>query len=195
MNGNHLISNKGKLIKGPILIEPKIFNDKRGFFYESWNEKEFNDLLNTKVLFKQDNHSKSKKGVLRGLHFQQKPFSQSKLIRCTRGRIFDVLVDIRIDSQTFGSWASIELNDENKYQLWIPQGFAHGFLTISEIAEVQYKTNNYYNKESEVSLAFDDRELNIKWPINKILPFQLEISKKDKKGLSLQEVKNNRFFI
>ena len=124
-----------------------------------------------------------------------KPFSQSKLIRCTRGRIFDVLVDIRIDSQTFGSWASIELNDENKYQLWIPQGFAHGFLTISEIAEVQYKTNNYYNKESEVSLAFDDRELNIKWPINKILPFQLEISKKDKKGLSLQEVKNKRFFI
>ena len=195
MNAKNFFSNKGQLIKGPLLIECNIFFDNRGFFYESWNEKDFNELLNIKVDFKQDNHSQSTKGVLRGLHFQKYPFSQSKLVRCTKGRVFDVAVDIRTNSPTFGSWLSVELNEQNKYQLWIPDGFAHGFLTLSDVAEVQYKTNNYWNKEAEISLNFNDRELNINWPIFEVSQNKFEISNKDKMGLSLQEVKNSRFFI
>ncbi|HDX6545627.1 TPA: dTDP-4-dehydrorhamnose 3,5-epimerase, partial [Escherichia coli] len=126
-----------------LIFEPKVFGDERGFFMESFNQKVFEEAVGRKVEFVQDNHSKSCKGVLRGLHFQLPPFEQAKLVRCIVGEVFDVAVDIRPNSETFGSWVGVTLSSENKRQLWIPEGFAHGFLTLSEIAEFVYKTNNY----------------------------------------------------
>ncbi|HFM0792601.1 TPA: dTDP-4-dehydrorhamnose 3,5-epimerase, partial [Escherichia coli] len=127
-----------------LILEPKVFGDERGFFMESFNQKVFEEAVGRKVEFVQDNHSKSCKGVLRGLHFQLPPFEQAKLVRCIVGEVFDVAVDIRPNSETFGSWVGVTLSSENKRQLWIPEGFAHGFLTLSDIAEFVYKTNNYY---------------------------------------------------
>ena len=121
-------SNKGKFIKGPLIIKPKIFLDNRGYFFESWNHTEFNKIISREINFVQDNHSKSKFGVLRGLHYQLRPKAQAKLVRCTKGEVFDVLVDIRKDSDTDGEWTSVLLNAKNKLQLWIPEGFVHGFL-------------------------------------------------------------------
>ncbi|EPJ6322625.1 dTDP-4-dehydrorhamnose 3,5-epimerase, partial [Escherichia coli] len=128
-----------------LIFEPKVFGDERGFFMESFNQKVFEEAVGRKVEFVQDNHSKSCKGVLRGLHFQLPPFEQAKLVRCIVGEVFDVAVDIRPNSETFGSWVGVTLSSENKRQLWIPEGFAHGFLTLSDIAEFVYKTNNYYS--------------------------------------------------
>ncbi|HAN7249263.1 TPA: dTDP-4-dehydrorhamnose 3,5-epimerase, partial [Escherichia coli] len=125
-----------------LIFEPKVFGDERGFFMESFNQKVFEEAVGRKVEFVQDNHSKSCKGVLRGLHFQLPPFEQAKLVRCIVGEVFDVAVDIRPNSETFGSWVGVTLSSENKRQLWIPEGFAHGFLTLSDIAEFVYKTNN-----------------------------------------------------
>lgn len=124
-----------------LIFEPKVFGDERGFFMESFNQKVFEEAVGRKVEFVQDNHSKSCKGVLRGLHFQLPPFEQAKLVRCIVGEVFDVAVDIRPNSETFGSWVGVTLSSENKRQLWIPEGFAHGFLTLSDIAEFVYKTN------------------------------------------------------
>ena len=158
-------SNKGNLIKGPMIIKPKIFVDDRGYFFESWNHLEFNKTISREVNFIQDNHSKSRYGVLRGLHYQLKPKAQGKLVRCTKGEVFDVLADIRKDSDTYGEWSSIILNEQNKLQFWIPEGFVHGFISLKDFSEIQYKTNEYWDKDHERSLFWKDSDLNIKWPL------------------------------
>lgn len=146
------------------LIEPDVFEDERGFFYESFNLQKFNEGMGENISFVQDNHSKSAKGVLRGLHYQEAPFAQGKLVRVVAGSVFDVAVDIRKDSSTYGQWVAEVLSGENKKQLWIPEGFAHGFLTLSNGTEFLYKTTNFYNKEFEHSIHWKDNEFNIEWP-------------------------------
>ncbi|MFJ5853213.1 dTDP-4-dehydrorhamnose 3,5-epimerase [Enterobacter cancerogenus] len=147
-----------------LIFEPKIFGDDRGFFFESFSQKVFEEAVGRKVEFVQDNHSKSCKGVLRGLHYQLEPYAQGKLVRCVAGEVFDVAVDIRISSPTFGKWVGVNLSAENKRQLWIPEGFAHGFLVLSENAEFIYKTTNYYHPESDRGIDWADDVLNIEWP-------------------------------
>ena len=145
------------------LIEPDVFEDERGFFYESFNQKKFNEALGENITFVQDNHSMSSKGVLRGLHFQEEPFAQGKLVRVVAGEVFDVVVDIRKDSPTYGQWVSEVLSAENKKQLWVPEGFAHGFLTLSDYAEFLYKTTCHYSKQHEKIILYNDTDLNIDW--------------------------------
>lgn len=147
-----------------LIFEPKVFGDERGFFFESFNQKIFEEAVGRKVEFVQDNHSKSGKGVLRGLHYQLEPYAQGKLVRCVVGEVFDVAVDIRKSSPTYGKWVGVNLSAENKRQLWIPEGFAHGFLVLSETAEFVYKTTNYYHPRSEQGIRWDDIELIIHWP-------------------------------
>ena len=147
-----------------VLIEPKVFGDARGFFFESFNQKAFNEATGTNHQFVQDNHSRSAKGVLRGLHYQiQQP--QGKLVRVVRGAVFDVAVDIRKSSPTFGRWVGAELSEDNQHQLWVPPGFAHGFLVLSETAEFLYKTTDYYAPEYERSLLWNDPDIGIAWPL------------------------------
>lgn len=156
-------------LPGVLLIEPKVFGDDRGFFYESFNLKSFQNSTGLSIKFLQDNHSKSSKGVLRGLHYQiRKP--QGKLVRVISGSIFDVVVDIRLGSPTYGQWFGEKLSSENKKQLWIPPNFAHGFLVLSESAEVLYKATNYYAPNFERSIRWDDPSIAIKWPIDNIIP-------------------------
>lgn len=145
-------------------IEPEVFEDERGFFYEPFNQHKFNQAIGRDITFVQDNHSKSIKGVLRGLHYQEAPFEQGKLVRVIAGEVFDVAVDVRKDSPTYGQWVAELLSGENKKQLWIPEGFAHGFLTLSNEAEFLYKTTDFYNKESEQSIHWKDNEFKIDWP-------------------------------
>ena len=146
-----------------LVIEPKVFGDARGFFYESFNQKAFNEATGLNLNFVQDNHSRSSKGVLRGLHYQiQQP--QGKLVRVVRGAVFDVAVDIRKGSPTFGQWVGMELSEENHQQLWIPAGFAHGFMVTSDSAEFLYKTTDYYAPEHERCIAWDDPDIGIQWP-------------------------------
>jgi len=164
------------------LIQPDVFEDERGFFYESFNQKKFNDSLNEEIRFVQDNHSKSRKGVLRGLHFQAYPFSQGKLVRVIYGEIFDVAVDLRRESPTFGKWCGKKLSSDNKFQLWIPKGFAHGFQVLSNEAEVIYKVTDFYNPNNEYTLRYDIKEIDIDWPLKEFV-----LSDKDSKGLSLKE--------
>lgn len=147
-----------------VLIEPNVFEDARGFFYESFNERLFRESIGADINFIQDNHSRSSKGVLRGLHFQSHPHAQAKLVRVVTGEIFDVAVDLRKNSDTFGLWVGEVLSDKNRKQLWIPEGFAHGFLTLSDFADVIYKTNRFYNKDSEKCLIWNDKTINIQWP-------------------------------
>jgi dTDP-4-dehydrorhamnose 3,5-epimerase len=149
-----------------LIFEPKVFGDERGFFMESFNQKVFEEAIGRKVEFVQDNHSKSTKGVLRGLHYQLAPYAQGKLVRCVAGEVFDVAVDIRKSSPTFGQWVGVNLSAENKRQLWIPEGFAHGFIVLSGVAEFLYKTTNYYSKEHEGSIVWNDKSVGIKWPID-----------------------------
>lgn len=164
-----------------IIIEPNVFGDDRGFFYESFNQSNFEAGIGRKVSFVQDNHSKSIKNVLRGLHYQiNQP--QGKLVRVISGEVFDVAVDIRKSSATFGLWVGVSLTAENKRQLWVPEGFAHGFLTLSETAEFLYKTTNYYSPQYERCIAWDDTSLNIDWPIQG----EPNLSKKDSQGSSLE---------
>jgi len=171
-----------------VLIEPQVFTDDRGFFFESFNQKDFEDAVKGKVNFVQDNHSSSFFAVLRGLHFQIPPFEQGKLIRVLSGEIFDVAVDIRIRSKTFGKWVGINLSDKNKKQLWIPPGFAHGFLVLSGKADIVYKTTNYYAPKFEKCINFNDPKLNIEWPsINE----EIILSDKDKKGIFLSDLNAN----
>lgn len=146
-----------------LVIEPKVFGDDRGWFYESFNENDFSRAVGKKVTFVQDNHSLSKKGVLRGLHYQMKQ-SQGKLVRVARGVVFDVAVDLRQTSKTFGQWVGVELSAENKKQLWIPEGFAHGFLVLSDEAEFLYKTTDYWHAASEQCIVWNDPTLNVQWP-------------------------------
>lgn len=146
------------------IIEPKVFGDERGYFFESFNQSLFEEAVGRSVQFVQDNHSKSAIGVLRGLHYQLAPHAQGKLVRVVQGEVFDVAVDIRRASPTFGNWVGEVLSADNKKQLWVPEGFAHGFLTLSETAEFLYKTTNYYAPESERSIRWDDPEIAINWP-------------------------------
>lgn len=158
-----------------LIIEPRVFEDQRGFFFESFNQKKFEEAVGYPVNFVQDNHSKSTKGVLRGLHYQETPYQQGKLVRCIVGEVFDVAVDIRKDSSTYGKWVGINLSAKNKRQLWIPEGFVHGFLVLSEVAEFIYKTTNYYNAASERNIIWNDKTLNISWPNLQ----EIVLSKKD----------------
>jgi dTDP-4-dehydrorhamnose 3,5-epimerase len=165
------------------IIEPTVFEDERGFFFESFNHKKFEEAIGREVSFVQDNHSKSVKGVLRGLHYQLPPHSQGKLVRVVKGEVFDVAVDIRKSSPTFGQWVAEVLSAENKKQLWIPEGFAHGFLTLSETAEFLYKTTNYYAKECERGIIWNDAGFNISWPQH----IQVSVSDKDAVPILFQE--------
>ena len=152
-----------------LIIEPKVHSDERGFFYESFNQKAFNDATGTNYQFVQDNHSRSSKGVLRGLHYQiQHP--QGKLVRVVRGAVFDVAVDIRKSSPTFAQWVGVELSEDNHRQLWVPAGFAHGFLVLSDISEMLYKTTDYYAVKHERCIAWNDFLVGIEWPIFDFLP-------------------------
>ncbi len=162
------------------IIEPVVFGDERGFFFESFNQAKFEAAIGRSVNFVQDNHSRSVKGVLRGLHYQLPPHAQAKLVRCTLGEVFDVAVDIRQSSPTFGQWVGVYLSAENKRQLWIPEGFAHGFLTVSDVAECLYKTTGYYQPQSECSISWDDSNIAIIWPYTQ--PPVLSV--KDKLGKS-----------
>ena len=166
------------------LIEPQVFGDERGFFFESFNYAKFEQAIGRKVQFVQDNHSKSSKGVLRGLHYQtQQP--QGKLVRVTQGEVFDVAVDVRPESKTYGQWVGEVLSAENKKQLWIPEGLAHGFLVLSDTAEFLYKTTDYYAPVFEQCIAWDDPSLAIQWP----LEGAPKLSIKDQQGLRLNPLK------
>ncbi|MFO7630391.1 MAG: dTDP-4-dehydrorhamnose 3,5-epimerase [Prochlorococcaceae cyanobacterium] len=158
----------GAFLAGPLLLTPQVFGDDRGFFLESWNAQRWQELLaahgQSAAPFVQDNHSRSARGVLRGLHWQLPPHPQAKLVRCVLGEIFDVAVDLRRGSPSFGQWAGALLSAESHRQLWIPVGFAHGFLTLSEHAEVLYKTTDFWSRDCERALRWDDPELAIAWP-------------------------------
>ena len=167
-----------------LILEPKVFGDDRGFFIESYNAQKFTDATGLKCEFVQDNHSRSSKGVLRGLHYQiQQP--QGKLVRVTSGEVFDVAVDIRASSPTFGKWVGARLSEENKRQMWVPPGFAHGFLVLSDHADFLYKTTDFYAPQYECCIKWDDPSIGIQWPITEP-PI---LSAKDNAGLSLQEAK------
>jgi len=164
-------------LEGCFIIKPKVIQDKRGYFLESFNHTVFKEGLKRDINFVQDNESYSSKGVLRGLHYQLPPFAQTKLVRVIQGSVLDVVVDIRRNSATFGQHVALEISEENKLQLFIPKGFAHGYIVLSETAIFAYKVDNYYHKESERGILYNDKDLNIDWkyPINELL-----ISEKDK---------------
>jgi len=168
MNAERLQSTAGIALEGPLLITPRVFGDDRGFFFESWNQRAFAAVLEADGQpvpdFVQDNHSRSSQGVLRGLHYQLPPHPQGKLVRCVLGEIFDVAVDIRRGSTTFGQWVGARLSASNHQQLWVPAGFAHGFLTLSEHAEVLYKTTDFWSRDCERAICWDDPQLGISWP-------------------------------
>ena len=170
-------------IEGVVIIEPRIFRDDRGYFYESFSQREFEEKV-CRTTFVQDNQSKSSYGVLRGLHFQKPPYCQNKLVRCIKGAVLDVAVDLRKGSPTFGKHVAVELTEENHRQLFVPRGFAHGFAVLSEESVFQYKCDNFYNKESEGAIAWDDPELAIDWriPADKAL-----LSEKDKLNKGIKE--------
>ncbi len=171
---------------GVLVLEPKVFGDARGFFFESFNARDFQQATGLKETFVQDNHSKSAKGVLRGLHYQTQ-HAQGKLVRVTHGSVFDVTVDIRQGSPTFGKWFGIELSADNKKQLWIPAGLAHGFLVVSESAEVLYKTTEYYYPEYEKGLFWRDPAIGIEWPLSALAATPI-VSEKDANARGIQEI-------
>ena len=181
-----LQSAQGLSIEGPLLITPRAFGDERGWFFESWNQNNLNEAVGETVVFSQDNHSRSVCGVLRGLHYQIAPGTQPKLVRASFGSIFDVAVDIRRSSPSFGQWVGAILSAENKQQLWVPEGFAHGFLTLSNVAEVQYKARGFWNKGCERSIRWDDPELAIHWPLNLLEGVAVSLSEKDAAAPSLK---------
>ncbi|ASJ05730.1 dTDP-4-dehydrorhamnose 3,5-epimerase [Thermococcus barossii] len=168
-------------IPNVILIKPRVFEDERGFFMETYKKSDF-EKTGIKGEFVQDNHSRSRYGVLRGLHFQREPYAQAKIVRAIRGVIYDVAVDLRRDSPTFGKWVSVILSEHNKYQLYIPRGFAHGFLVLSDVAEVVYKADNVYAPSYEGGILWNDPEIGIDWPIDDPI-----VSEKDRKWPTLRE--------
>ncbi len=173
-------------IDGVLVLEPKVFGDARGFFFESFNARDFEQATGLQRTFVQDNHSKSSKGVLRGMHYQtQHP--QGKLVRVAKGSVFDVAVDIRRGSATFGQWFGLELSEENKKQLWVPEGLAHGFLVTADSAEFLYKTTDYYRPEYEKSLLWNDTAVGIRWPLS-LVEENVFLSEKDKSAIRLEEV-------
>lgn len=170
-------------IEGVVIIEPRIFKDDRGYFYESFSQREFEEKV-CRTTFVQDNQSKSSYGVLRGLHFQKPPYCQSKLVRCIKGAVLDVAVDIRKGSPTFGKYVAVELSEDNHRQFFVPRGFAHGFVVLTPEAIFQYKCDNFYNKESEGAVAWNDPQLDIDWkvPFDKVI-----LSEKDKLNKNIDE--------
>jgi len=171
-------------IEGVLVLEPRVFGDERGFFLESYNQKAFDDALGRELRFVQDNHSRSARGVLRGLHFQLPPHAQGKLVRVTQGSVFDVAVDMRRSSPTFGRWVGVELSGQNHRQLWLPPGMAHGFLVTSDSADFLYKTTAYYAPQAERSVRWDDPAIGIEWPLPGGAP---TLSAKDAAAPSLAE--------
>ncbi len=169
-------------LEGLVVLEPKVFGDERGFFMESFNERMFESLTGRSARFVQDNHSRSAGGVLRGLHYQVDPAAQGKLVRVVQGAVFDVAVDLRRASPTFGRWYGVELSAENKRQLWIPVGFAHGFYVLSESADFLYKATDYYAPQHERCVAWDDPEIGVEWPLGGRDPV---LSAKDRAGVPL----------
>lgn len=163
-------------LEGCFILEPTVFEDKRGYFFESFNQKTFNKLTNTNTVFVQDNESFSSKGVLRGLHYQVGDYAQAKLVRVIKGRVVDVAVDIRKNSKTFGQHIAVELTEKNKTQLFVPRGFAHGFVVLSDTAIFSYKCDNFYNKSSEGGIIYNDKTLNIDW---RLPESELLVSEKD----------------
>jgi dTDP-4-dehydrorhamnose 3,5-epimerase len=174
-------------LPGVLILEPKVFGDERGFFMESFNQKAFQEATGCQVDFVQDNHSRSARGVLRGLHFQRAPCEQGKLVRVTRGSVFDVAVDIRPASATHGKWVGIVISEDNQRQLWIPPGFAHGYLVLSDSADFLYKASNYYAPAQEGVLAWNDPAVGIEWPINE----PPTLSPKDARGHALGELQRH----
>ncbi len=174
-------------IAGVMIIEPKVFGDARGFFFESFNQRAFDQATGTSHAFVQDNHSRSGKGVLRGLHYQTQQ-AQGKLVRVARGAVFDVAVDIRKDSPTFGQWFGLELSEDNQRQLWIPPGLAHGFLVLSDSADFLYKTTDYYAPQYEACLAWNDTAVGIDWPFARYGIAQPVLSAKDQQGHALADI-------
>mgnify|MGYP001341528341 FL=1 len=179
MQVDQLKSNQGEVMDGPLLITPSAFGDERGWFFESWNQRTLDEAVGEAVVFSQDNHSRSVRGVLRGLHYQLAPEPQAKLVRSSLGSIFDVAVDIRRRSPTFGQWVGAELTAANKSQLWIPEGFAHGFLTLSDVAEVQYKARGFWNKSCERAIVWNDPDIAIDWPLERLEGTEVSLSGKD----------------
>ena len=173
-------------LDGLVVLKPTVFKDNRGYFMESYNQKNINKLLGN-VNFIQDNESESSRGVLRGLHFQKPPYTQAKLVRCLKGSVLDVALDLRKDSKTYGIFETISLTEENKKQLFIPKGFAHGFIVLSKSAILSYKVDNYYNPESESGIIWNDPDLNIDWNINKN---EIIVSEKDKNLPTFNEIIN-----
>lgn len=171
-------------IEGVFIIEPKVFGDSRGYFFESFNAREFREKTGLEVNFVQDNESRSRYGVLRGLHFQNPPYAQSKLVRCVRGSVLDVAVDLRKGSRSYGRYVSCELSGENHRQIFIPKGFAHGFAVLSEDAVFQYKCDEFYHPEAESAIAWNDPEIGIEWPVS---PAEAVLSDKDRNHPFLKE--------
>jgi dTDP-4-dehydrorhamnose 3,5-epimerase len=188
MRADPLLTSAGTPLAGdrhqvPLLLTPRLFGDDRGFFFESWNQRSFAAALGLPLeqapAFVQDNHSRSSCGVLRGLHYQLPPHPQGKLVRCVVGEIFDVAVDIRRSSPTFGQWVGAALTSENHQQLWVPEGFAHGFLTLSEHAEVLYKTTDFWSKDCERAIRWDDQQVAIAWPLDSLGGIEPLLAEKD----------------
>ncbi|MDC0478379.1 dTDP-4-dehydrorhamnose 3,5-epimerase [Flavobacteriaceae bacterium] len=173
-------------LDGLVVLKPTVFKDNRGYFMESYNQKNINKLLGN-VNFVQDNESESTRGVLRGLHFQKPPYTQAKLVRCLKGSVLDIVLDLRKDSKTYGIFETISLTEENKKQLFIPKGFAHGFIVLSKSAIFSYKVDNYYNPDSESGVLWSDLDLNIDWKINKN---EIIVSEKDKNLPTFNEIIN-----
>ena len=181
-------------IDGLLILEPRVFGDDRGWFMESFNQRAFEQILKERNLdipqFVQDNHSCSQKNTLRGLHFQKAPHAQGKLVRVVQGKAWDVAVDIRPKSKTYGQWVGVELSGENSKQFWIPAGFAHGFVALEDNTQFLYKTTNYYSKECERSIVWDDADIAIEWPIESGL--ELKLTDKDKFAPTFNEAKNTK---
>ena len=176
-------------IEDVILVKPKVFGDNRGFFMETYKKSDF--VANgIDVEFTQDNHSKSTKGVLRGLHYQAKPYGQAKLVRCVKGRIYDVAVDIRKNSKTFGQYVKVELSEDNKQMLFIPDGFAHGFVALTDDVEILYKASGEYAPQADRGILWNDKEINIDWGID----FEPILSDKDKYQSKLSEINNEELY-
>jgi dTDP-4-dehydrorhamnose 3,5-epimerase len=172
-------------LPGVLVVRPRIFHDERGFFLESWNQKEFDQAVGREIRFVQDNHSRSRRGVLRGLHYQAAPSAQAKLVTVMSGKIFDVAVDLRPGSSTLGQWIGEELCGDQRCSLWIPEGFAHGFLVLSETADVLYKTTDFYSPKHERCIRWNDATLGVRWPLGGVSPI---VSPKDNCGLPFLQV-------
>lgn len=198
MDFEKLKNDDGEIFKDLILCVPKVYEDSRGYFYESWNENLWKNFLIKSGQkynpFVQDNHSLTKGLVIRGLHFQSNPVAQGKLIRCIQGEIYDVAVDLRKKSKTFGKAIGVTLSDKNHKQLWIPRGFAHGFQTISKLTVVNYKVDNYWNQNCEKTIAWNDVDLSIKWPFPEEELSKLNLSNKDLNASKMNEIELDNLF-